>query len=88
MSPSVSRTEISSSPSSSFSTRRPLLRRLRRDSTGRRFTVPFRVTITRNRSPAVMSRVEIMALTLSPGSTGRMFTILVPLAVLPEEGIW
>ena len=88
MPPSVSRTEMSSSPSSRVMARMPLLRRFRRDSPGRRLTVPLRVTITRKRSPVEMSVVEIMALTRSPGSMGRMFTRLVPLAVLPEAGIW
>ena len=88
MPPSVSRTEMSSSPSSRVMARMPLLRRFRRDSPGRRLTVPLRVTITRKRSPAEISPVEIMALMASPGSTGRMLTILVPLAVLPEAGIW
>ena len=49
--------------------------------------VPFLVTITRKRSPEVISLVWIIALTLSPGSTGRTLTILVPLAVFPEAGI-
>ena len=88
LSPSVSRTEISSSSSSSFRARMPLFRIFFRDSTGRRLTVPPRVTITRKRSPVDTSLVEIMALTRSPGSTGRMLTIFEPLAVLPEAGIW
>ena len=67
----------------------PLERMFRRADTGRRLTVPFRVTITRYRLSSVStSRVWIMALTASPGSTGRMLTMLVPRAVLPEAGIW
>ena len=87
MVPSVSRTPMSSSPSSSFRARMPLLRRFFSVSTGRRLMVPFLVTITRKRSPEVISLVWIIALTLSPGSTGRTLTILVPLAVFPEAGI-
>ena len=45
--PSVSRTEISASPSSIRRARMPLLRRFFRALAGRRFTVPFRVTISR-----------------------------------------
>ena len=58
MPPSVSRTEMSSSPSSRVMARMPLLRRFRRDSPGRRLTVPLRVTITRKRSPAEISPVD------------------------------
>ena len=86
--PSVSRTEISSSPSSICMARMPLLRMFFRAVTGRRFTVPFRVTMTRKRSSSSMDRVWIMAWIRSPCSTWRMLTMLVPLAVLPDSGIW
>ena len=87
--PSVSRTEISWSPSSIRSARMPLLRRFFSVPTGSRFTVPLRVTITRKRfSSSSMFRVWTMVWTRSPCSTWRMLTMLVPLAVLPAWGIW
>lgn len=86
-SPSVSRTLTSSSPSSRFSARMPLLRRFLSVSTGRRFTVPLRVTMVRNRFSAFKSRKWIIACTRSPVSTWMMLTMFVPLAALPLSGI-
>ena len=45
--PSVSRTAMSSSPSSRVSTRRPTVRMFRKADFSVRFTVPLRVTMKR-----------------------------------------
>ena len=67
--PSVSRTAISWSPSSIRRARMPLFRRFFRVLAGRRFTVPFRVTMKRKRPSSSMDRVWIMAWIRSPCST-------------------
>ena len=78
---------MSSSPSSMFSARMPLLRMFLMASRRMRLTVPFFVTITMNISRS-MSRTCSMAFTRSPLSMGMMLTMFVPRAVRPASGIW
>ena len=75
---------MSSSSSAMERARMPVLRMFIMASSGRRLTVPFLVTMKMYMSPS--SRTCSMALTFSPGSTGMMFTILVPRAVRPASG--
>ena len=82
--PSVAQAEISSSPSSMFSARRPFLRMLRMMSRFRRLTVPFLVERNRYCTPSVSCSMHT---TRSPGTVGRMLTMFVPLAARPASGI-
>ena len=84
--PSVCKTVISSSPSSSESALMPLERMFLNRLCAVRLTVPLRVTNMRKLSSS-MPLPAIMALTFSPGSMGMMLTMLLPRAVLPASGM-